>query len=128
MNNLSPHPMEEFIKLALPNINWKYFHIKNINVYWYDWAYGDLFEKTIEVIVEEWEDSIEWLDRFLWSSYWFIQKVYEDCPLRNNALRIVEKRRRRKNKKTGETMISKIEWYETLSWTKSPFDLLSFLK
>ncbi len=112
---------------------------------WYDWALYEIahheiidnedeetnrfYKKSLVVTIEEknifpeelWDSS----NRY---AHWFWTTIeYNDFPTRDMTTHIKLKTRRRKNKITKETSSKKLNSV-IMSWTRSPTDLVSFLK
>jgi len=112
---------------------------------WYDWTLYEIvnheiidnedsetnrfYKKKLVVVIEEKNIFPEELwDQKDWYAHWFWTPIqYDDFPTRDMVTQIVLKTRRRKHKTTKETASKKVDSV-LMDWTRSPSDLVGFLK
>lgn len=122
---------KEVIKLTLPNYDREKFDIEEVKVVSNeDKNTNSIYLERILVTIAE----KEIFPKELWDpderyAHWYTSpRKYEDTPIRTRATTIIEKRRRRRHKITWETKVFGIEQNPIEPWTRSPSDMLYFLK
>jgi len=122
--------LKKLLEVSLPGYNWDRFDVISVDIEPNkDEKTNKIFLETLKIKIEEKDELPQELwDRKDWYAHWFCEsKTYEDYNMRGRKVLITERRRRRRNKETHEILLS---WVETpiVNWTKSPNDLLDFLK
>jgi hypothetical protein len=114
------------LEYVLPHVNFEKYYIINVEEKENEWRRKCTYRKRLFVTIEDksWPPDDTW-NRY---AHWFIDREFDDWPLRNRALTIIERRKRRKNKKTWEVIKSNNEGVQVLEWTTKPEDVLFFLK
>jgi len=120
--------MEESVKIIFPTINWENYRLVDFKKSANTWKFAEIYFNRLTVTIEESTDIPEWFDKHIWHSHGYVEAQHDDRPIRDNAVTIIERRKRRKNIKTGIVHNSTIMWVQTLEGTRKPEDILYFLK
>ncbi len=116
----------EMLKYVLPNVNFERYEITSVEERINEEKRKSTYRMRLFVTIEEKADPPD--KTWKWISHGFVEKKFNDRPLRNRALTLISRKRKRKNKTTWKVYTSKHEWVLVLEWTKKAEDLLFFLK
>lgn len=116
----------DFIKFALPHVNFKQYDLIDIDEIKNMKRHQKIYPTRLFVTIQEKNAPPD--DTWDWHSHGFLTSEVDDRPLRTRAVTIIEKRRRRKNKKTWETIVSEVKWITVLDTARRAEDHLYFLK
>lgn len=122
------HLMVEMCKALLPNLNWDSYSLVNMESIVNEWQKQSIYEKRWIITIEEKSECPEWFDKHLWHIHWYVEHHYEDRPIKDNAVTIIERRRKRRHKENGKVYISQIEWYKKFEWIFRSESEISFFK
>lgn len=125
MNNTNS-VMVELLKEFTPHINYDDYEIVNFREVQNESKRSDFYPRRMIITLEEMKNPPD--DSWTRYVHDFKKSEVNDWPIRWKAVTFVIKKRRRKNKHTWETVVSKKDAIKLLEWTRRPEDHLTFLK
>jgi len=119
-------PYIQLIQYQLPQVDFKHYKIVKVESEDNQGKSSDIYKKRLFITIQDDSDPPDesW-DRY---AHWFTQAKYDDRPMRDNAVTLIVKQKRWKNKSTGKTYMSVFEGVKLYPKTERPEDLLEFLK
>jgi hypothetical protein len=128
MKKSNTNPMEDYLKVSLPQINWDIYKLMWVETWEYTGQYADTFKHQMTLTIQEDRGYEEWMNPEERYVRWYHEVKHDDRPIRDNAVVIIERRKKRKNKVNGNIYTSSKEWFAVFEATSRALDQLSFLK
>jgi hypothetical protein len=128
MKNSTNKPLVDFVKASLPHVNREDYELKSVKTWAYTWPYKENFNGEMTIVIQEKRDYEPWMDKTLRHSHWYQEKSYDDRPIRDHSLIIIERRKSRRHKHTWEVKNSWVHWFKVFEKTNRAEDQLLFLK
>lgn len=128
MKTTSTNPMEDYLKLSLPHINWQIYKLVWVQTWDYEWQYWDIFTHQMTITIQEDRSIDEWMQPDERYVRWYHESKHDDRPIRDYAVVIIERRKKWKHKVTWKVYTSSEYGFEAFESTSRAIDQLSFLK